>query len=145
MFQDFQLLADHSVDKNLRFVLNATGWDQRDKMEERIEQVLEAVGMTDKRYKMPYDLSGGEQQRVAIARAILNRPLLIVADEPTANLDPAAADGIIQLLREISELGTAVIVSTHNIPLLDKYPGKVYLCDEGKMENRETVKNQIKI
>ncbi|MBQ4393142.1 MAG: ATP-binding cassette domain-containing protein [Prevotella sp.] len=134
VFQDFQLLADRSVENNLRFVLRATGWDQRDKIEERIDQVLDAVGMSDKRTKMPYDLSGGEQQRVAIARAILNRPELIVADEPTANLDPVTADGIMDILCAISDLGTAVIMSTHNLPLLDKYPGRVYQCKEGKME-----------
>ena len=134
VFQDFQLLADRSVENNLRFVLRATGWDQRDKIEERIDQVLDAVGMSDKRTKMPYDLSGGEQQRVAIARAILNRPELIVADEPTANLDPVNADGIMDILCAISDLGTAVIMSTHNLPLLDKYPGRVYQCKEGKME-----------
>lgn len=134
VFQDFQLLADRSVENNLRFVLRATGWDQRDRIEERIDQVLDAVGMSDKRAKMPHDLSGGEQQRVAIARAILNRPELIVADEPTANLDPVTADGIMGILCAISDMGTAVVMSTHNLPLLDKYPGRVYQCKEGKME-----------
>ncbi|MBP5338729.1 MAG: ATP-binding cassette domain-containing protein [Prevotella sp.] len=134
VFQDFQLLADRSVENNLRFVLRATGWDQRDRIEERIDQVLDAVGMTDKRTKMPHDLSGGEQQRVAIARAILNRPDIIVADEPTANLDPVTADGIMDLLCDISEMGTAVVMSTHNLPLLEKYPGRVYKCEEGRME-----------
>ena len=138
VFQDFQLLADRSVQKNLEFVLRATGWQEREERDNRIEQVLKDVGLVDKGDKMPHELSGGEQQRVAIARAILNRPKLIVADEPTANLDPITADGIMQLLRHISETGTAVIMSTHNIPLLDKYPGIVYECENGKIECRDS-------
>jgi len=138
VFQDFQLLADRSVERNLQFVLKATGWKDREERDNRISQVLRDVGLTDKGDKMPHELSGGEQQRVAIARAILNRPKLIVADEPTANLDPITADGIMQLLRHISETGTAVIMSTHNIPLLDKYPGIVYKCENGKLECRDT-------
>lgn len=138
VFQDFQLLADRSVERNLRFVLRATGWKDSKERDNRIMQVLKDVGMDDKKDKMPHELSGGEQQRVAIARAILNRPRLIVADEPTANLDPITADGIMQLLRHISETGTAVIMSTHNIPLLDKYPGIVYECEKGRMTCRES-------
>ncbi len=138
VFQDFQLLADRSVERNLQFVLRATGWKDREERDNRIGQVLRDVGLTDKGDKMPHELSGGEQQRVAIARAILNRPKLIVADEPTANLDPMTADGIMQLLRHISETGTAVVMSTHNIPLLDKYPGIVYKCEDGKMACRES-------
>lgn len=138
VFQDFQLLADRSVEKNLEFVLRATGWKDREERDNRIGQVLKDVGLTDKGDKMPHELSGGEQQRVAIARAILNRPKLIVADEPTANLDPITADGIMQLLRHISETGTAVIMSTHNIPLLDKYPGIVYECEDGRITCRES-------
>ena len=138
VFQDFQLLADRSVEKNLQFVLQATGWKDRKERDNRIEQVLRDVGMEDKRNKMPHELSGGEQQRVAIARAILNRPRLIVADEPTANLDPVTADGIMQLLRHIAQTGTAVIMSTHNIPLLDKYPGIVYKCENGSLECNES-------
>ena len=138
VFQDFQLLADRSVEKNLEFVLRATGWKDREERDNRIGQVLRDVGLTDKGDKMPHELSGGEQQRVAIARAILNRPKLIVADEPTANLDPITADGIMQLLRHISETGTAVIMSTHNIPLLDKYPGIVYECEDGRITCRES-------
>lgn len=133
VFQDFQLLSDRSVYKNLLFVLKATGWKDKQEMDERINEVLEAVGMTDKAEKMPHELSGGEQQRIAIARAILNHPQLIVADEPTGNLDPETANGIIELLRQISETGTAIIMSTHNMPLLDRYPGRVYLCDEDAM------------
>lgn len=128
VFQDFQLLADRTVYKNLYFVLKATGWKKKDQIDGRIAEVLEAVGMEDKSDKMPHELSGGEQQRIAIARAILNTPKMIIADEPTGNLDPETADAIIQLLREIAQTGTAVILTTHNRQLLDKYPGIVYRC-----------------
>ena len=131
VFQDFQLLADRTVNSNLRFVLKATGWKDEADINARIDEVLEAVGMRDKMTKMPHELSGGEQQRIAIARAILNRPRLIVADEPVANLDPQTADGIMQLLREISLNSTAVVMSTHNMPLLEQYPGIVYECGNG--------------
>ena len=137
VFQDFQLLGDRSVDKNLEFVLKATGWKDREERDKRIDQVLGDVGLTDKKDKMPHELSGGEQQRVALARAILNSPRLIVADEPTANLDHQTAIGIMNLLQNISKTGTAIVMSTHNIPLLDKYPGRVYLCKEGRLENEE--------
>ena len=133
IFQDFQLLADRKVKKNLQFVLHATGWKKAD-IPQRIEEVLEQVGMTDKQDAMPHELSGGEQQRIAIARAILNHPQLIVADEPTANLDAETADGIMKLLRNISQQGTAVIMSTHNIALMEQYPGKVYRCQDGRLE-----------
>lgn len=137
VFQDFQLLGDRSVEKNLEFVLKATGWQDREERDKRIDQVLGDVGLTDKKDKMPHELSGGEQQRVALARAILNSPRLIVADEPTANLDHQTAIGIMNLLQTISQTGTAIVMSTHNIPLLDKYPGRVYLCKEGRLENEE--------
>jgi len=130
VFQDFQLLDDRTIYKNLRFVLRATGWAKKD-VDERINQVLSLVGMSDKTLRMPHELSGGEQQRVAIARALLNKPKLIIADEPTANLDPETADGIMQLLRQISQEGTAVVMSTHNMPLLDRFPGIVYRCENG--------------
>ena len=133
IFQDFQLLTDRNVYKNLRFVLKSTGWKDKDEIDTRIREVLHDVGMDDKAEKMPHELSGGEQQRIAIARAILNHPKMIVADEPTGSLDTETADNILQLLREISQKGTAVIMTTHNMPLLDKYPGIVYRCDEGKM------------
>ena len=135
VFQDFQLLSDRNVYKNLLFVLKATGWTERDRMKERIAEVLEAVGMSDKEKMMPHELSGGEQQRVAIARAILNAPPLIVADEPTGNLDPVTANGIMVLLRNISEKGTAVVMSTHNMPLLEQFPGRVFRCHEGRFED----------
>ena len=122
IFQDFQLLHDRSVEKNLDFVLKATGWKKSERAQ-RIVEVLEAVGLADKAGKMPHELSGGEQQRIAIARSLLNRPKIIVADEPTGNLDPETASNIIALLRQISLTGTAVVMSTHNIPMLDKYPG----------------------
>lgn len=128
IFQDFQLLGDRSVYKNLHFVLKATGWKDKQRIDARIDEVLKHVGMEDKKDRMPHELSGGEQQRIAIARALLNSPKLIVADEPTGNLDPETADAIIQLLREIAQTGTAVILTTHNRQLLDKYPGIVYRC-----------------
>ncbi len=137
VFQDFQLLGDRSVEKNLEFALKATGWKDRSKRDERIDQVLNDVGLTDKRGKMPHELSGGEQQRVALARAILNSPRLIVADEPTANLDHQTAIGIMNLLQAISQTGTAIVMSTHNIPLLDKYPGRVYQCKGGRLESQQ--------
>ena len=134
IFQDFQLLHDRTVEKNLRFVLKATGWKDKKAIAGRIDEVLEAVGMADARTKMPSELSGGEQQRIAIARALLNTPKMIVADEPTGNLDPETASNIVALLKEITKTGTAVVMSTHNIPMLDKYPGKVYQCDKGRLE-----------
>lgn len=145
VFQDFQLLADRSVRKNLQFVLKATGWKDKTEIQKRIEQVLNDVGMADKIDKMPHELSGGEKQRVAIARAILNSPKLIVADEPTANLDPETADGIMQLMRQICQTGTAVIMSTHNMPLLDKYPGIVYRCFNEHLEEVTNDFNKMKI
>lgn len=130
IFQDFQLLHDRSVNKNLEFVLKATGWKDKNKIKERIKEVLEEVDMIDKINRMPHELSGGEQQRIAIARAILNHPKMIIADEPTGNLDPETASNIIQLLKDITATGTAVIITTHNIPLLSKFPGIVYRCKD---------------
>ena len=134
IFQDFQLLGDRTVNKNLRFVLKATGWKDKKEINTRIKEVLSDVGLEDKADKLPHELSGGEQQRVAIARAILNKPKVIIADEPTGNLDPETAENIIRMLKDISQTGTAVVMSTHNIPLLDKYPGIVYRCADGKLE-----------
>lgn len=133
VFQDFQLLTDRTVYKNLGFVLKATGWKDKQLINERIHEVLSQIGLEDKLDKMPNELSGGEQQRIAIARAILNHPKLIIADEPTGNLDKETADNIMQLLCSIAENGTAVVMTTHNIGLLNKYPGKAYQCQEGKM------------
>ena len=140
IFQDFQLLTDRNVYKNLRFVLKSTGWKDKEQIDERIREVLHDVEMDDKAEKMPHELSGGEQQRMCIARAILNHPKMIVADEPTGSLDAETADNILELLRKISQKGTAVIMTTHNMPLLDKYPGIVYRCDDGKVT---TVDNLI--
>ena len=134
IFQDFQLLHDRNVERNLYFVLKATGWRDKEAMSKRIDEVLEAVGMADKRKKMPSELSGGEQQCIAIARALLNTPKMIVADEPTGNLDPETATNIVALLKEISLTGTAVVMSTHNIPMLDKFPGIVYQCEESHIK-----------
>ena len=135
VFQDFQLLADRSVYKNLEFVLKATGWKKRDGIEERIEEVLKAVGMEDKGNQMPFELSGGEQQRVAIARAILNKPKLILADEPTGNLDPETSDEIIKLLFRFADEGTAVVMVTHNLPLIKEHPSITYRCQDAQMED----------
>lgn len=135
IFQDFQLLHDRTVYQNLRFVLKATGWKNRDEIDARINEVLNEVGMIDKRDKMPHELSGGEQQRIAIARAILNKPKIILADEPTGNLDPETAANIVGLLRNQCNGGTAVIMSTHNISLLDKFPGTVFRFKDGVVMN----------
>lgn len=131
VFQDFQLLTDRNVYANLEFVLDATGWKDNSAKEQRIEEVLKQVGMTNKSYKMPHELSGGEQQRIVIARALLNSPELIIADEPTGNLDPETGEQIINHLYTIAKSGTAVIVATHNMTMLDRFPGKVLRC-EGK-------------
>ena len=127
VFQDFQLLMDRSVEANLDFVLKSTGWKDREAMDKRITEVLEAVGMQTKAHKMPHQLSGGEQQRIAIARAILNSPEAIIADEPTGNLDAETAEGILQLLMRINkERGTAIVMVTHNRGIIDRYPGRVF-------------------
>lgn len=126
VFQDFQLLTDRSVHANLEFVLRATGWKDKVEINTRIEEVLEEVGMSGKGYKMPNELSGGEQQRIVIARAILNKPSLILADEPTGNLDVETSRSIVELLRNICQAGSAIIMITHNLNLLTEYPGSVY-------------------
>ena len=131
IFQDFQLLHDLTVYRNLHFVLKATGWKNKKEIDERIDEVLTDVGLLDKKNKMPHGLSGGEQQRIAIARALLNKPKVIIADEPTGNLDTGTALDIVALLKEITKKGTAVIMSTHNMLILQKYPGIVYRCEDG--------------
>ena len=133
IFQDFQLLHDRTVYQNLLFVLKATGWKDKEKIKTRISEVLADVGMQDKASSMPHELSGGEQQRISIARALLNQPKVIIADEPTGNLDPETASSILQLLKDITATGTAIVMTTHNIPLIDKYPGIVYKCQDGKI------------
>lgn len=135
IFQDFQLLHDRSVFKNLQFILHSTGWKSNKDINNRIEQVLSDVGMSDKKDKYPHELSGGEQQRIAIARAVLNTPKIIIADEPTGNLDPETANNIVELLRKITESGTSVIMSTHNISMLKKYPGIIYKCEDDSLTN----------
>ena len=140
VFQDFQLLMDRSVEDNLMFVLKATGWKLESDMTRRISQVLNAVGMERKAHKMPHQLSGGEQQRIAIARALLNDPEVIIADEPTGNLDNETADGIMKLLTSINQdKGTAVVMVTHNRQIFEKYRGRVMVCqDETCMEETDT-------
>lgn len=127
VFQDFQLLMDRSVEENLEFVLKATGWKDNEAIDKRTEEVLDAVGLPTKAHKMPHQLSGGEQQRVAIARAILNDPEVIIADEPTGNLDGETAEGILSLLSAINkEKGTAIVMVTHNRSIIERYPGRVF-------------------
>ena len=130
VFQDFQLLSDRSVYDNLLFVLKATGWKNKTDIDERINEVLSEVGMEHKCYKMPHELSGGEQQRIAIARALLNRPKLILADEPTGNLDQETGHQIMSLLHRICAEGTAVIMATHNIQLTEDFPARVVKCED---------------
>lgn len=134
VFQDFQLLIDRSAEKNLEFVLRATGWTNKGLIDMRIEEVLTQVGMENKGYKMPHELSGGEQQRIVIARALLNSPEVILADEPTGNLDPQTGNLIVELLHEIAAKGTAVIMSTHNYTVVQKYPGRIFKCEDGYMK-----------
>ncbi len=129
VFQDFQLLTDRSVEDNLSFVLRATGWKDRAEIDRRIKEVLKDVGMGTKAHKMPHQLSGGEQQRIAIARALLNKPAVILADEPTGNLDGETADEILQLLRDLNAAGTAIVMVTHNRSIFEKYPGRIFSCE----------------
>ena len=135
VFQDFQLLTDRTVKENLEFVLKATGWKNKLEIDIRIGEVLEKVGLGLKGYKMPHQLSGGEQQRVVIGRALLNDPEIILADEPTGNLDPETSEGIIRLLTDISKTGRAVIVATHNYTLLKKFSARTIKCDNGELRD----------
>ncbi|MBD8390081.1 cell division ATP-binding protein FtsE [Dysgonomonas sp. BGC7] len=135
VFQDFQLLIDRTASKNLEFVLRATGWKNRDLIDIRINEVLAQVGMQNKGYKMPHELSGGEQQRIVIARALLNSPEIILADEPTGNLDPETGNQIVELLHTISQGDTAVIMSTHNYAVVQKYPGRIIKCEDGLLKD----------
>ena len=131
VFQDFQLLTDRSVWENLNFVLGATGWKKKSEIKQRIDEVLLQVGMQTKGYKFPHELSGGEQQRIVIARALLNNPSLILADEPTGNLDPETGAQIVRLLHDISKGGTAVVMTTHNYTLVHNYPARIVKCENG--------------
>ncbi len=139
VFQDFQLLSDRTVEKNLRFVLEATGWSDKIKMEDRINEVLGSVNMKSKKHKMPHELSGGEQQRVAIARALLNHPDLILADEPTGNLDPETSNEIMTLLKQVAlENGAAVVMATHDYHMIQNFPGEAIRCEDGKVSVLDT-------
>lgn len=133
VFQDFQLLTDRSIEQNLLFVLKATGWKEKPVMQARMLEVLDMVGMRSKFHKMPYELSGGEQQRMVIARALLNHPEIILADEPTGNLDPDRSVEIMNTLINISKLGTAVLMATHNYGIINKFPTRVVRCEKGKV------------
>ncbi|HBY15662.1 MAG TPA: phosphonate ABC transporter ATP-binding protein [Porphyromonadaceae bacterium] len=133
VFQDFQLLQDRSAKANLRFVLEATGWKSRSEIEERIEEVLKAVGMENKSYKMPHELSGGEQQRIVIARALLNKPKLILADEPTGNLDPQTGYQIVSLLHKLADEGRTIIMATHNMQMVEDFPARVLRCNDKEL------------
>ncbi len=133
VFQDYQLLTDRNVFQNLCYVLKATGWRNEVEIRERIDKVLGVVDLRNKAYKMPFELSGGEQQRLVIARALLNRPDVLLADEPTGNLDPVTADGIMQLFQEIARKGCTVVMSTHNTALIENYPARAILFSKGKI------------
>jgi len=139
VFQDFQLLSDRTVEKNLKFVLEATGWNDKIKMEDRINEVLGSVNMKSKKHKMPHELSGGEQQRIAIARALLNHPDLILADEPTGNLDPETSNEIMTLLKQVAlENGAAVVMATHDYHMIQNFPGEAIRCEDGKVSVLDT-------
>lgn len=133
VFQDFQLLIDRTVDANLEFVLRATGWKDPAKIQDRISEVLRQVGLPDKGGRMPHELSGGEQQRIVMARALLNSPDIILADEPTGNLDPETGAQIVELLHTIQQSGTTVLMSTHNLGLIKRFPGRVLKCEDGRL------------
>jgi cell division transport system ATP-binding protein len=133
VFQDFQLLTDRNVNENLLFVLKATGWKNKNDMQKRIQDVLEKVHLATKGFKMPHELSGGEQQRISIARALLNDPELILADEPTGNLDPETSEEIMNVLLEISKSGRAVLIATHDIMMFNKFPSRTIKCENGKV------------
>ncbi|HKK09663.1 MAG TPA: ATP-binding cassette domain-containing protein [Bacteroidales bacterium] len=137
VFQDFQLLSDRTVNDNLKFVLKATGWKKNDEMNSRIVDVLDKVGLTTKGYKMPHQLSGGEQQRVVVARALLNDPDIILADEPTGNLDPETSEGIMKLLFDISATGRAVLMATHDYSLFHQYPARTLKCEDATIKHSE--------
>lgn len=133
VFQDFQLLYDRNVEDNLTFVLNATGWNDKAAISKRIDEVLKQVGLSHKRKSMPHQMSGGEQQSIAVARALLNDPVLILADEPTGNLDPETTNDIMSLLLDISAKGKAILMATHNYNLILKYPSRIIKCDDGNV------------
>ncbi|WKN30608.1 ATP-binding cassette domain-containing protein [Porifericola rhodea] len=133
IFQDFQLFADRTVDENLLFVMKATGWKERSKMKQRLSEVLMQVGLGSSGTKMPHQLSGGEQQRVVIARALINEPILLIADEPTGNLDPEVSGGILELFQDINRSGTTVLMATHNYQFIKNFPSRVLKCEDSKL------------
>jgi cell division transport system ATP-binding protein len=137
VFQDFQLLFDRDVYENLNFVLRATAWKNKTEIDHRIKEVLEMVNLGTKSHKMPFELSGGEQQRLAIARALLNKPEIILADEPTGNLDPQTSDELLKLLHQISLSGTAILMATHDYRILEKFPAGIMRCEGGKVLNHK--------
>lgn len=139
VFQDFQLLTDRSIEQNLAFVLRSTGWKDKNLIDERIKDVLEKVGLRSKMKKMPHEISGGEQQRVVVARALLNDPELILADEPTGNLDPETSEEIMILLRQISQSGTAVLMATHDYHIIRTFPSRIIKCENGRVIEDATV------
>lgn len=140
VFQDFQLLTDRSVSDNLTFVMQATGWKDKQKMQRKVDEVLTKVGLQTKGFRMPHELSGGEQQRVVIARALINDPELILADEPTGNLDPDTSDDIMQLLIRINrEMNTAILMATHNYLLIEKFPARIVRCSNGNLKDEENI------
>ncbi|HEY9560794.1 MAG TPA: ATP-binding cassette domain-containing protein [Anseongella sp.] len=139
VFQDFQLLTDRTIEENLMFVLRATGWNDKKIMSARIDEVLQNVGLVHKRHKWPHEISGGEQQRVVIARALLNHPEVILADEPTGNLDPKTSSEILNLLKSISKLGTAVLMATHDYRIIERFPSRIVKCENGKVHENATV------
>lgn len=143
IFQDFQLFDDRTVAENLFFVMKATGWKDRAKMKKRLAEVLMQVGLGSVDTKMPHQLSGGEQQRVVIARALVNEPLLLIADEPTGNLDPSVSEGIFKLFLEINKSGTAILMATHNHTLIGNHPARIFKCEHGKIRDSKIEKFEI--
>jgi cell division transport system ATP-binding protein len=139
VFQDFQLLTDRNIQENLFFVMKATGWTDKNQMLSRVKEVLEKVGLGTKGMMMPFQLSGGEQQRLAIARALVNHPLMVIADEPTGNLDPSTSEEIVALLKEISAGGTTVLMATHDYSLFKKFPSRTLSCESGKVQDSASI------
>ena len=133
VFQDFKLLPDRSIEDNLKFVLKATGWHEKNKINQRIDEVLDLVGLEVNKQKFPFELSGGEQQRIAIARSLLNNPKLIIADEPTGNLDPQTSQEIMQLFKSLHQNGMTLLMATHDYQMIVKFPGKIFKCEDGKV------------
>lgn len=141
VFQDFQLLYDRTVNDNLTFVMQATGWTDKNEMKKRCDEVLSKVNLVNKGVKMPHELSGGEQQRVAIARALVNNPEVILADEPTGNLDPETSEGIVQLLKDLTQTGCSIVMATHDFMVFKKFPARIIKCENGEIIDSAVVVN----